>query len=190
VVARAPTGQRHDKLAELLHEDFLDFNPIAEQLTGYDACFFCLGISSTGLDEADYRRVTYEYTLAAAELLARRNPQMTFIYVSGAGTDASEKGRSMWARVKGQTENALARLPFKATFMFRPGYIQPLHGIKAKTRLYRLIYAVAGPLYPLWKVLFPRMVTTTEKIGRAMINVAARGAPGRIVESGDINALA
>jgi uncharacterized protein YbjT (DUF2867 family) len=190
VVARASTGQRHDKLSELLHENFLDFNPIAQQLTGYDACFFCLGISSAGLSEADYRRVTYEYTLAAAELLARRNPQMTFIYVSGAGTDASEKGRSMWARVKGQTENALAKQPFKATYMFRPGYIQPLHGIKAKTRLYRLLYAVVGPLYPLWKVLFPRIVTTTEKIGRAMINVAARGAPARIVESRDINALA
>jgi uncharacterized protein YbjT (DUF2867 family) len=190
VVARTAMGQRHDKLVELLHQDFLDFTPLADQLSGYDACFFCLGISSAGLSEADYRRVTYDYTLAAAQLLARRNPQMTFIYVSGAGTDASEKGRSMWARVKGQTENALAQLPFKSSYMFRPGYIQPLHGIKAKTRLYRLIYIFMGPLYPLWKTLFPRLVTTTEKVGRAMINVAAKGAPKRLIESRDINALA
>jgi uncharacterized protein YbjT (DUF2867 family) len=190
VVARASTGQRHDKLVELLHQDFLDFTPLGDQLSGYDACFFCLGISSAGMSEADYRRVTHDYTLAAARLLAQRNPQMTFIYVSGAGTDASEAGRSMWARVKGQTENALAKLPFKASYMFRPGYIQPLHGIKAKTRLYRLLYVLVGPLYPLWKALFPRMVTTTEKVGRAMINVAAQGAPQRVIESRDINALA
>jgi uncharacterized protein YbjT (DUF2867 family) len=190
VVTRSPTGQQHQKLEELRHEDFLDFTPVADKLTGYDACFFCLGISSAGLSEADYRRVTYDYTLAAAELLARRNPQMTFIYVSGAGTDASGAGRSMWARVKGQTENALVKLPFKATYLFRPGYIQPLHGIKAKTRLYRVMYMVMAPLYPLWRLLFPRLVTTTEKVGRAMINAAATGGPGRIVESRDINALA
>jgi uncharacterized protein YbjT (DUF2867 family) len=190
VVTRTPTGQQHDKLAELRHDNFLDFAPVGDQLSGYDACFFCLGISSAGLAEADYRRITYDFTLAAARVLAERNPQMTFIYVSGAGTDASGSGRSMWARVKGETENALARLPFKATYMFRPGYIQPLHGIRAKTRLYRMLYAIVGPLYPLWKMLFPRLVTTTEKVGRAMIKVAEQGAPKLLLENRDINALA
>ena len=142
------------------------------------------------MNEAAYTRVTYDFTLAAASVLARLNPRMTFIYVSGAGTDESEHGRSMWARVKGKTENALLRLPFKAAYMFRPGAIQALHGITSRTRFYRALYVVIAPLFPLAKALFPDAMTTTEKIGRAMINVAKRGAPKPRLETRDINVLA
>ena len=138
------------------------------------------------MSEADYRRVTYDYALAAATVLARRNPGMTFVFVSGTGTDATEKGRVMWARVKGATENAIRLLPFRAAYMFRPGYIQPLDGIRSRTAMTRALYALAGPLYPLWKALFPAHVTTTEELGRAMIRVAARGFDKPIVESRDI----
>ncbi len=189
-VGRAPTGQQHPKLRELFHQDFTDFSGIGDQLTGYDAGFFCLGVSSAGMSEAAYRHVTYDFTLAAAQVLAQGNPGMTFIYVSGTGTDSTERGRSMWARVKGATENALLKLPFKAAYMFRPGFIQPLHGIKSKTRLYRSIYAVMGPLYPVWKTLFPKYMTTTEQVGRAMLAIAKHGAPVRLLENRDINQAA
>jgi uncharacterized protein YbjT (DUF2867 family) len=142
------------------------------------------------MKEKDYRHVTYDFTLAAAELLARQNPGMTFIYVSGAGTDSTGKGRSMWARVKGQTENALLALPFKAAYMFRPGAIQPLHGIKSKTRLYRAAYVVMGPLFPILKRLFPKYVISTEQVGRAMIAVAKHGASTTLLENRDIAAAA
>ena len=188
-VGRGASGQTHPKLRELAHSDFTDFTPIAAELTGYDACFFCLGVSSAGMKEADYRRVTYDFTLAAAELLARQNPAMTFIYVSGTGTDSSEKGRSMWARVKGQTENALLRLPFKA-YMFRPGAIQPLHGIKSKTRLYRAGYVVMAPFWPVLRALFPKNVISTEQVGRAMLAVAKRGSDQKLLENPDIARLA
>lgn len=187
-VGRGTTGQQHEKLRELAHGNFLSFTSIEGELAGYDACFFCLGVSSAGMSEADYHRVTYDVTMAAAQTLARLNPGMTFIYVSGAGTDSTERGRSMWARVKGKTENALLKLPFKAVYLFRPGYIQPMHGITSKTKLYRAIYAVMGPLYPVWKTLLPRYVTTTEKVGRAMIQVARHGHPARFLENQDINA--
>ena len=190
VIGRAPTGQKHDKLVEIVHADLFDLAPIEAELAGWDACFFCLGISSAGMKEADYTRVTYDLTLAVAEVLARRNPAMSFVYVSGAGTDGSERGRSMWARVKGKTENALMRLPFKAAYMFRPGYVQPQHGIVSKTRLYRLVYAVVGWMYPLWNALFPGFVTTTEKVGRAMLHVVRSGAPAAVLENRDINAAA
>ena len=190
VIGRAPTGQQHDKLVEIVHADLFDLAPIEAELAGWDACFFCLGISSAGMKEADYTRVTYDLTLAVAEVLARRNPAMSFVYVSGAGTDGSERGRSMWARVKGKTENALMRLPFKAAYMFRPGYVQPQHGIVSKTRLYRLVYAVVGWMYPLWNALFPGFVTTTEKVGRAMLHVVRSGAPAAVLENRDINAAA
>jgi uncharacterized protein YbjT (DUF2867 family) len=186
-VGRSATGQQHPKLRELVHADFLDFSAIENDLAGYDACFFCLGVSSAGMSEADYRRVTYDFTLAAAQTLARLNPNMTFIYVSGAGTDSTERGRTMWARVKGATENALLRLPLKA-FMFRPALIQPMHGIRSKTTSYRVFYALTAPLLPLLKRL-PRYVTTTEQIGRAMIAIAEHGAPSPILESADINAI-
>jgi uncharacterized protein YbjT (DUF2867 family) len=188
-IGRSATGQRHPKLRELVHRDFLDFSAIENQLSGFDACFFCLGVSSAGMQEQDYRRITYDFTMAAARVLARLNPGMTFVYVSGMGTDSSEHGRTMWARVKGKTENDLLRLPFKAAFMFRAGVIVPLDGIKSKTRLYRIFYAVLGPLLPLLRAAFPRYVTTTEQIGRAMIKVARQGAPKSVLENSDIDEL-
>jgi uncharacterized protein YbjT (DUF2867 family) len=188
-VGRSATGQTHEKLRELVRQDLLDYSAVENQLPGYDACFFCLGVTSAGMTERDYRRVTFDITMAAARTLARHNPQMTFIFVSGAGTDGTARGRVMWARVKGETENALRQLPFKASYAFRPGFIQPLHGIRSKTRLYRLAYAVMGPLYPVLKALVPKYVTTTEQMGRAMILVALRGAPKPVLESGDINVI-
>lgn len=185
-VGRAPTGVVHEKLREIVHGDLMDLSPIEGELSGYDACFFCLGVSSAGMSEKDYRRVTYDYTLSAGRTLARLNPSSTFVYVSGAGTD--EHGRAMWARVKGATENALLALPFEA-YMFRPGYIQPMHGVTSRTRWYRLAYVVSAPLYPLLRRLFPSAVTTTERIGQAMITVAERGAPRRVLGPADINAL-
>src|SRR5207247_283461 len=125
--------------------------------------------------EPEYERVTYGITLAAAKTLCRLNPAMTFVYVSGQGTDSSEKGRLMWARVKGKTENALLRLPFKAAYMFRPGVIQPLHGIRSRTRAYRVMYAVLGPVIPVPKALFPNQILTTEQMGRAMLNAVRSG---------------
>ncbi len=187
-IGRTATGQRHDKLDEIVHSDLLDLSAIEDRLSGYDACFFCLGVTSAGMKEADYRRITYDVTLAVARTLARRNPDMAFVYVSGQGTDSTERGRSMWARVKGATENALLALPLRA-YMFRPGFIQPLHGIRSRTRLYRLAYRVAAPLVPLARRFFPGQITTTETIGRAMLHVARTGAPKRILETPDINAL-
>src|SRR5579872_1827062 len=133
-IVRTPSGQNHPKLREVAHADFLDFSVLESELSGYDACFFCLGVTSAGMKEEDYRRITYDVTPAAARLLAKLNPNMTFIYVSGMGTDSSEHGRTVWARVKGKTENDLLRLPSKAAYMFRPGVIVPLHGIKSKTK--------------------------------------------------------
>ncbi len=154
-----------------------------------DVCFFCLGVSSAGMKEADYRRVTYDLTLAAAEVLARLNRALTFEFVSGMGTDRSERGRVMWARVKGQTENALLRMPFKAAYMFRPGMIVPMHGIRSRTALYRVPYALMSPLLPLLRAAFPKYVTSTEALGRAMITVAKHGAAKAVLESADINAV-
>jgi uncharacterized protein YbjT (DUF2867 family) len=186
-IGRSRTGLQHAKLREIVHEDIANLAPIEDQLRGYDACFFTLGVSSAGMKEADYRRITYDLTLGAARTLAALNPEMTFIYVSGMGTDSA--GRSMWARVKGETENALLRLPFKAAYMFRPGFIQPLHGIKSKTALYRIPYAILGPFNPLFLKFFPKYATTTEVLGRAMIKAARQGAPKKVLESQDINAL-
>jgi uncharacterized protein YbjT (DUF2867 family) len=188
-IVRKATGTQDPKVRELVQGDFFDFSGMEGQLTGLDACFFCLGVSSAGMTEQDYRRVTYDITLGAAEVLARLNPKMTFIYVSGMGTDSSEHGRTMWARVKGETENALLRLPFQA-YMFRPGVIVPRHGIRSKTRLYRILYQVLGPLLPLLRALFPKSVITTEELGRAMLNIAKEGAAKRVLESSDIRAAA
>ena len=178
--------------AATLHQIQLpsDFSSIEPELTGYDACFFVLGVSSAGMSEADYTRITYDLTLAAAETLARVNPGMTFTYVSGAGTDSSEKGSTMWARVKGRTENALLRLPFKAAYMFRPGFIQPLHGIQSKTRLYSIVYTLSASLTPILRKLFPSHITTTEQLGKAMLQVAKHGYPKPILEMPDITSLA
>ena len=188
-IGRTATGQRHEHLHELVHKDLTDLSAISAELLGYDACFFCLGVSSVGMMEQDYRRITYDLTLSVARTLAAQSPNMTFVYVSGTGTDSSERGRSMWARVKGETENALLGLPFQAAYMFRPGYIQPLHGVVPKTRWVRLVYAIVGPLYPVLKAIFPKDVTTTEQIGRAMLRVSRQGYPKRVLESRDINSL-
>jgi uncharacterized protein YbjT (DUF2867 family) len=176
------------KLREIMHRDMSDYADLEDVLTGFDACFFCLGVSSSGMKEADYERVTYGFTLAAAEPLSRLNPGMTFIYISGAGTDSSEKGRVMWARVKGRTENALLRLPLKA-YMFRPGLIQPLDGIQSKTPSYRVLYALAKPLLPLLRRTLPNQVLSTRDIGQAMLVVAKRGYEKRILETKDIRAV-
>ena len=188
-IVRTPSGQHHPKLSELIHTDFFDYSAIEPELTGFDACFFSLGVSSAGMDEAKYKHLTYDLTLAAATTLARLNPQMTFLYVSGAGADSTERGRSMWARVKGKTENDLLKLPFRAAYMFRPGVIQPLHGIRSKTRLYQTFYTVLNPILPLLKSAFPQYITTTEQLGRAMLRVARQGFPKPILESKDINSL-
>jgi len=188
VVGRTPTGIEHPKLREIEHRNFTDFSAIEDEFAGYDACFFCLGVSSVGIPPEEYERITYEYTVAAAEPLARINPDSTFIYVSGAGTDSTEQGRTRWARVKGRTENAILALPFHG-YAFRPGYIQPLHGVTSKTRLYGALYRVVAPLYPLFKRIMPGAVTTTEQLGRAMLAVARGGAPKKVLGSREINAL-
>jgi uncharacterized protein YbjT (DUF2867 family) len=189
VIGRSTIGHRHEKLHEIVLSDLFDLSAAEGELSGYDACFFCLGVSSVGMTEDAYRRVTYDLTISVARSLAKLNPMMTFIYVSGASTDSTERGRTMWARVKGQTENALLKMPFKAAYMFRPAYIQPLHGIKTKTRWYGAAYAMMAPFYPLWKRLFPKYVTTTECIGRAMLSVAKRGAAKPVLENQDINGV-
>jgi len=189
-VGRAATGVKNAKLREVVHADLWNYAAIEPNMSGFDACFFCLGVSSVGMSEPEYERLTYGITIAAAEMLARLNPSMTFVYVSGAGTDSSEKGKVKWARVKGRTENALLRLPFKAAYMFRPGGIQPMHGERSKTRAYRIGYLLAKPMLPLLRRMFPGSVMTTEEIGRAMIDVVRRGAPKKILETSDIRACA
>ncbi len=189
-VVRRPGGQSHQKLKEIVHDNFFDFTTIENDFRGYDACFFCLGISSAGMSEQEYQRITFDITIAAAQTLLKMNPNLTFIFVSGAGTDSTETSKTMWARIKGKTENALLQMPFKAKYMFRPAFIQPLHGIVSKTKLYRVFYALITPLYPLLKFLFPNYVTTTEKIGRAMITVAKQGASKNVLETTDINQIA
>jgi uncharacterized protein YbjT (DUF2867 family) len=188
-VGRSPTGQQNPKLREILHGNFLDFSAIESDLTGFDACFFCLGVSSVGMDEARYRHLTYDITLAVATVLAKLNPSMVLIYVTGQGTDSSEQGRLMWARVKGKTENDLQKLPFKAAYMFRPAGIQPLHGIRSKTSWVQAIYVAAAPLLTLLNRVAPKYMTTTEQVGRAMIKVARDGYPRPVLESEDINAV-
>jgi len=185
-VQRSPSGASHRKLRELIRTDFFDYHDARDAFRGADACFFCLGVTAVGKSEEEYHRLTFDLTLAAARTLAELNPGMTFCYVSGQGTDSSERGRVMWARVKGKTENALSGLPLRA-YMLRPGYIQPLGGIKSKTRVYRLFYQVMAPLYPVLKRLTPGLVTTNEVVGRAMIELAASGYGSRILEVRDIN---
>jgi uncharacterized protein YbjT (DUF2867 family) len=190
VVGRRPVGVTAPKLQEVLIENFADFGPIQPRLATCDACFFCLGVSSAGTSEERYRKLTYDLTLAAAEAMVAANPGMTFCYVSGAGTDSTGQGSRMWARVKGQTENALLRLPFKAAYMFRPGFIMPLKGVRSKTAIYQAVYTVMAPLYPLVRRLAPRFTTTTVNVGRAMIAVAIHGYDRPIIESPDIEQLA
>lgn len=189
-IGRSATGVVHDKLHEIIQPDLCNYAAIENELSGYDACLFCLGVSSAGMTEADYTRITHDIPLAAAKTLARLNPGMTFILITAVGTDSSEKGNVMWARVKGRTENALLRLPFKAVYAFRPGGIQPLHGIRSRTLLYRVLMIVGAPLFPLLHRLFPNHITTTEELGRAMLIAARHGAPKPILEAPDFIRLA
>ena len=189
-VGRNATGITNPKLREIVQKDLHNLIPIEAQLTGFDACFFCLGVTSAGMSEIDYTRITYDITMAAASVLVRLNPGMTFVFVSGAGTDSTERGPLMWARVKGRTENALLRMPFKAAYMFRPGVVQPLHGVQSRTAAYRILYSLTAPLIPLLRRIFPNQILTTEEIGRAMLNAVRHGAPTRVLESRDMRQLA
>ena len=184
VIGRRSCGVKHDKLKEIIHNDFFDYSALEEALKGYNACFFCLGVSSVGKNEAEYTRVTYDLTMQAARTLSRLNPDMTFCYVSGLGTN--DKGRSMWARVKGKTENDVAKLPFKAVYLFRPGFINPIKGLK---NAYPFANAFAL-FYPVWKVLFRNYVCRLEELGLAMIHAASDGAPKQVLECPDIVQLA
>ena len=189
-VVRTPTGQRHPKLRELQHDDLWHPQPLADRLAGFDACFFCIGKTSAGMDEAQYMHFTYDMTLAVAQMLAPINPDMRFVYVSGAGADSSEQGRVMWARVRGRTENALQRVGFRAAYAIRPGVIQPLHGIVSKTGSYRWFYRLAAPLLPLLLRWMPNTVLSTDVIGRALLTLARRGWPTPVLEARDIAAAA
>ncbi|MEU4171438.1 NAD-dependent epimerase/dehydratase family protein [Streptomyces sp. NPDC026665] len=183
VVGRTPTGRSHPRLTELMHADFADLSAIEGVLGGYDACFYCLGVSAAGRDEAEYTRITHDYTLAAARPLARLSPNLVFVYVSGAGTDA--QGRAMWAKVKGRTENEVLEL-FPNGYAFRPGIIQPTYGATSKTRWYRMLYAAMAPLTPVLQRLFPAYVTTSDRLGRAMLRVARTGSTQRILTNADL----
>lgn len=188
-IGRRATGKSHPKLHELTLADLTDYTTVEDKLAGYDACLYCLGVSSTGMSEADYARVTHDYTVAAAEALLRHNGGLTFVFVSGASTDSSEQGRVMWARVKGKAENAILRMPFRGSYVFRPAFIQPMNGEVSQTRTYRLLYPLLSPLVPLIKLLFPRSVTTSERVGRAMLRVAKHGADKRVLENHELDAL-
>jgi uncharacterized protein YbjT (DUF2867 family) len=185
-VVRRPTGQSNSKLTELVRPDLATLAPLERQLTGFDACFFCLGVSALGMTEEQYTRVNYDLTIGVAKTLLRTSPNATFIYVSGAGTDSSERGRTMWARVKGRTENTLLSMPFRAAYMFRPGAVIPLHGIRSATRWYNVMYAITKPVYPILRRLAPTMVTTTEELARAMLAVARNGYSTHVLEMADI----
>lgn len=189
-VGRTPPDVRHSRLTNLVTPDLFDLSPIAAELAPFDACFFCLGVSSIGMGEADYTRVTFDLTLSIARTLASTNPKMVFTYVTGAGTDSSEKGKSMWARVKGRTENALMTLGFKGAYMFRPGFIQPLHAVRSKTLAYQAAYTLARPLFSVLRKIWPRSMVTSVEVGLAMLQVARRGYPHAVMEVGDIQAAA
>lgn len=184
-IGRTSLGLSHPKLRELLRNDLFDFGGVAMELQGYDACFFCLGVSSAGMTEAEYTRLTYDLTIGWANELARINPAMTFIYVSGAGTG----GKSMWAQVKGRTEKVLLEL-FPKSYMFRIGSVRAMHGEISKTRWTRILYSVSRPLWPLLQAIAPGAIVTTEELGRAMIHVARAGAPKRVLENRDLRAVA
>ena len=188
LLGRSGTGRTHAKLREIIHADLTDLTPVDAAIGAVDAVFFCLGVSSTGMADADYRHVTYDYTCAVARSVVRANPAVTFVYVSGAGTDSSEHGRLAWARVKGATENAVLKLVPNA-YMLRPGVIRPTHGAVSKTRSYRILYAVLGPVFPLLAAVAPNAFTTTEQMGVAMLALAKHGAPQRILGTRAINAL-
>jgi hypothetical protein len=189
-LTRSPLNRTHPKLREVRRDDFFHYNDCRAEFGMCDACFFCLGVSSIGMDEQTYTRLTYDLTLAAAHALVAANPRMTFCYVSGVGTDSTERGSRMWARVKGRTENALLALPFKAAFMFRPGYIQPVGGVRSRTGWVQALYTVIAPAYPVLRRLMPNATTTTASLGRALIQVAASGYMKPVLYSADVNRLA
>jgi len=182
VINRKPCGVTHEKLKEIIHKDFFNLSHIEDQLVGYNACFFCTGISSVGKKEDEYKHITYDLTMNFARVMLKKNPDMVFCYVSGSGTDSTEKGRMMWARVKGKTENDLLKLPFKDSYMFRPGYIQPTKGLKNTKKFYKLFV----PFYPILIIIFPRFVVSLEEVGMAMINVALYGSDEKILECREI----
>jgi uncharacterized protein YbjT (DUF2867 family) len=188
-IGRSAPAASDPKLHNLVHRDLWNYDSIVDQLIGIDAAFFCLGVTSAGMSEADYERVTFGIATAAAATLCRLNPGMTFVFVSGAGADSSEQGRIMWARIKGKTENAILRLPCKGSYVFRPGVVQPVHGAQSRTSAYRVLYALMRPLLPILRRLMPGYILTTEQFGRAMLIVARQGAPKRVLESRDIHAL-
>jgi uncharacterized protein YbjT (DUF2867 family) len=185
IINRKPSGYTHPKLKEIIHQDFFDISPIKAQLKGYNACFFCLGVSSVGMKEAEYTKMTYTLTMHVAETLSKLNPDMTFCYVSGSATDSTEKGRSMWARVKGKTENDLMKLPFKAVYNFRPGYMHPTPGLKNTLPYYKYL----SWMYPVVRKVFPGAVSTLAELGQAMIKVAKKGYEKRILEVKDFVSL-
>jgi uncharacterized protein YbjT (DUF2867 family) len=187
-VGRTATGADDPKLREIVHRDMLDYTGMECAVEGFDACFFCLGVASSGMKQADYERITYGFALAAAELLSRVNPNMTFIFISGSGADSSEKGRIMWARVKGKTENALLRLPLNV-YIFRLGFIEPMDGIESRTPMYRKFYKVSRPLFPLLRRTLPGMILSTREIGQAMLAVARQGYKKRVLETRDMRAV-
>jgi uncharacterized protein YbjT (DUF2867 family) len=186
VVGRRPCGVKHEKLRELIRSDFFDYSGIERELTGYNACFFCLGVTSIGKNEDEYRLLTYDLTMAVARTLSRLNPDMTFCYVSGAGTDSTEQGRTMWARVKGKTENDVMKLPFKAAYAFRPGFINPTKGLKNSIKISKMI----APIYPLLKAVMGKYVCTLEDVGLSMLSVATKDSPKKVLECVDITRLA
>lgn len=188
-IGRTPTGQRNLKLRELVHAEMWNYEGIDDELSGFDACFFCIGVSSAGMSEEKYTHLTYDLTLNAARKLAALNPQMVFVYVSGVGADSSEKSSVMWERVRGRTENALLALPFRSVYIFRPGMIQPLDGIKSKTPAYRIFYTLARPILPLLRAALPTQILTTAQMGRAMLNAVRRGAASRVLAAPEISAL-
>jgi uncharacterized protein YbjT (DUF2867 family) len=189
-VGRQSTGVVHEHLSEIVAPDLTHLEAHRDRLAPFDACFFCLGVSSVGMNEADYTRVTYDLTLSVARLLVRENPQMTFTYVSGAGTDSTGTGKRMWARVKGRTENALIALGFKGAYMFRPGVIQPMHAVRSKTTAYRVTYALATPLFGIIRTFWPQSIVTSAEVGCAMLGVARRGYARAILEVPDIQEAA
>lgn len=190
VINRSTLGMNHPKLKEVLHTNFFDFSPIKDKLSGYDACYFCMGVSSIGLSEAEFLHLTYDTAVPFAKLVSDLNPSMVFCYVSGTGTDSTETGKTMWARVKGKTENHISALPFRKSYSFRPGYIHPMKGIKSKTAAYNAIYIITKGLYPLLKMIFKNKITTTVNVGKAMINTLKVDFLKTHLENSDINELA
>lgn len=180
-------GRKSEKVTELVADNFYDFSAYQDAFKGYDACFYCLGVSSVGMQAEEYRRVTYDIAVAAGTAVAKSNPEMTLVHISAAGADSS--GRAKWARVKGETENAMLRMPVKAAYVFRPFLIVPMHGIQSKTASYRVIYAALRPILPLLLDWFPKYATTTEQLGRAMLEVARHGYPKQVLEAVDIASL-